>query len=289
MDILNLLQQSEMVSIISVLGLFFTIFGIIIAFCFQYIRKGPKPVYQISSRRLIGREEHDLPDDVTVIFKNNKVKDLLTKSHIIFWNAGRRTLRGEDIVTSDPLRISIENGEILRAHVIHQPRIINKIEVHKKNTTSVIWNFDYLDSKDGAVIEIIHTASERNPKIEGNIKGIPQGIKNWGSLPRRGRIISSKRMEQLKRPMWAVMIFLGICFICIACLAPNKYKPFFIVAEGCAKCVQSLSRHYIFLNRYVVIFLGIAYIINPLFYFWSGRRSYPKKLHLPEIGDRRRG
>lgn len=172
-------------------------------------RIGPRPVYQFGALRLIGKEEQELPGEVKVLFSNRAVPRL-TKTHLILWNSGKATLEGENIVVDDPLRLEFSKGaQVVK---VHFPKITRKANnftarINPDSPNQVICNFDYLDVRDGVVIELLHTDKERYPKVQGSIRGIPKGILNWGRISPPLRI--SKEIPEI------IMIILGFLFILI--------------------------------------------------------------------------
>ena len=166
----------------SLIGLIGIILGIIGIFSYKISKSIAKPSYQKSSLRLIGREEDNLPKDVKVTYKGNEV-DRLTKTTLTIWNNGSETLDGNDVVDSDPLLISFEpNNRILSYKVIKRTKKANAFElVNFDNSPNKLGlKFEYLDPKDGVVIELLHDSEKRYPVFSGTVKGIPNGFVDQG-------------------------------------------------------------------------------------------------------------
>ena len=102
--IINFFNQGWVGSVIGLLGV------IAAVVLFLRSRRAAKPSFQKSSLRLLGKNENNLPDEVTVLFKEKKV-ERLTKTTLILWNNGNEVLKGEEVVDTDPLKISFNEGD----------------------------------------------------------------------------------------------------------------------------------------------------------------------------------
>ena len=180
----------------------------------------------------------------------------VAKTQVVFWNAGRATIRGEDIVKSDPLRLLFgKEAQILRVRI---PRVTRKtLDFRAENTfdpgNEVQFSFDYIDSGDGAVIEVIHTSEERHPQVLGTIRGIPKGIRNLGRIPTRPQA-----------PWFIEMIVLG---------APYSWAMFglAVVAFGFLRGV------------WPAVPAGVFLIITGLFGAWTDLRRFPRALAIRDL------
>ena len=119
-----------------------------------------------------------LPADVDVIYRGEKVQSL-AKTYISFWNAGRKTILGSEVVSADPVRFEADETEvkILSARIIRVTRDVDRAELEVAGNT-VLLKFDFFDPKDGVTLEVIHTGIGSRLDCRGTIRGIPQGIKN---------------------------------------------------------------------------------------------------------------
>ena len=252
MELIEFLSQGWVGSLIGIIGI---VIGYIL---YRASLIGPRPVFQYRSLNLIEKEKQALPSDVEIFFRGKKVSRL-TKTYIIFWNSGKSTLYGKDIVDDDPLRFSFgKDAEILRARIPKITKKMNKFEarINPKSPNEVIINFDYLDPNDGAVIEILHTSIQRTPECKGTIRGVPKGILNWGRLPYD--VLLYEKYLPLRRPM------LRKTFLSVASI---------IIIVG-------------FLNReWELVILGLFYLIFPLAQLWIYRRRYPKSLSIEDVEE----
>ncbi len=137
-----------------------------------------------------------LPTNVRILFDGQEVPHIM-RTLVWVWNAGNSTLRGEDIVSKDQLRLAYNSKtQVLSVRVLKVTREALGFVAAPGDIPSMVFiNFDYLDRKDGALIEILHTGKGL-PGFYGTIKGVPSiwiAGKNtdWRSLIKEGEIIPS--------------------------------------------------------------------------------------------------
>ena len=104
-------------------------------------------------------------------------QERITVSRFVFWNAGTETIRSTDF-TDDTLRISCKEGvSVLDHRIVDANDETNKIEIDHATAIddgeiSIGVRFDYLDSEDGAVIQIVHDGDGRTRfRLAGSLKG----------------------------------------------------------------------------------------------------------------------
>jgi len=110
---------------------------------------------------------------LSIQFSGKQIKTL-TVTKIAFWNNGTETINHNDFPTNDPFSINIENGyEILDA-TMKSNNISNNVKINLlDNGKKINVGFEYLDPKDGFIIQIFHTGTKYSStfKINGSIKG----------------------------------------------------------------------------------------------------------------------
>jgi hypothetical protein len=154
-------------------------------------------------KRLIGHGEQDLPAAVQITFNGKKIRQL-NRIRVIFWNSGTETILGNEIVSDDKFRFQSIGNSILEGHVIKSNRDVNNITCHVEieNKNIAIINFEYLDKKDGGIVDFLiektdDASSGLSGKILGTIRGIPAGLhdlsksKPSSNLTRIGGIIAA--------------------------------------------------------------------------------------------------
>lgn len=141
----------------------------------RLLRSAVNPSGKESKAKSISIYRGGLPEGVEVFCHGVKVNQLV-RSTIILWNSGNQTFRKADLVDSDPLRVEIPSGRILSSRITSVTRSVNAFNVliQESNPSLASISFDYMDPRDGATIELVHT-SEANPILLGTIRGLPRG------------------------------------------------------------------------------------------------------------------
>lgn len=175
---LELLSPGWVGTIASLLGL---IVGLIVA---VVTRQRTRLAYCYAGKRLLGLAADGLPEGITVHYRGQDIPRL-TRTLVVLWNAGEKTILGDDLVTKDPLRLKLRgDGRVLAATVLKTKRDVCQIEalidVSCPNETHI--RFDFLDAEDGAVIEVLHTSKERYVEFLGTVRGLPQGLHDLGTI-----------------------------------------------------------------------------------------------------------
>jgi hypothetical protein len=158
----------------AILGLVGIVIGGVLAWWFA---RGPRLVMQASGSTLVST-----PSDqrIKVLYEGEQVPRV-TQSLVWLWREGRGTIRGSDVVTADPITIRVPPGDrILDAAILAQSKPTNAVNVQLDvdgPEAGARLAFEYLDPRQGAVIEVLHTAeSPESVELIGTIMGVPKGI-----------------------------------------------------------------------------------------------------------------
>jgi hypothetical protein len=158
----------------SIIGLVGIMAGLAIAY---YYRARPRLASQVNSLELLGNNPV-LPKEIDFLFRGQKVAKV-TLSRVAIWNMGNTTLRREQIVTTDPLRIVTSNGsQILEVRVLSRTREVNDFTCATRVRAAgneAECTFDYLDNGDGALLELIHTG-DGTVQVTGTLREVPKGV-----------------------------------------------------------------------------------------------------------------
>lgn len=265
-EIFNFFNQGWVGSLIGIFGL------IVATFFFLKSRRAPKPSYQKSSLRLLGKNENNLPDQVTVLF-NKKEVDRLTKTTLIFWNNGNEVLKGEEVADTDPIKISFNEGDhILSYEKLHETKEVNEFSVSedKNNSHQLVIKFSYLDPGDGISIELFHDSEDLYPKVHGSIMGLPKGVEDLGELgpddiPPFNRTILERILRG--KTVYLITMVIGLGMVVMGLFLPETWDPF---ASGIKKTRSSVN--------WVMIFLGLLYTAMPALALWLRRKSIQGRL-----------
>ena len=146
------------------------VLGVVLAIYFG-IKSLPKKKIKviISSNELITQENADI-SKLKIIY-NEKNIESLTVTKVIFWNGSLPTINDTDIVRAVPFTVSLKTGTILDISVLKGHDTSNKIDALPLNDNTAQISFEYLDYKEGGVLQIIHTGSENSVKISKKLKG----------------------------------------------------------------------------------------------------------------------
>lgn len=273
-DILSFFGQGWVGSLIGVIGVVIGIGGF---FSYRISKSVARPCFQKSSLRLISKEENNLPKDVAIIFRGIEV-DRLTKTTLIIWNNGTEVLHGNDIVEACPLQIFFEVGvNILSFNILKETNEFNKFRLLSNDNFSnkLIIDFDYLNPKDGVVVELLHNSKERYPKISGAIKGLPKGFSDLGLVGIKGKMPEKSHITK------SVFDYI-------------KIKPKFILGATCFFGIFTVVTGLVFPNavtyvnnsvdnRIFLIVLGTLYTLFPAAILWTRREKYPRELSINEV------
>lgn len=237
-------------------------------------------VYQQRALRLLdaGSEGFPVPDEVEIFFKGAKVPRLVV-TQIVIWNAGNATIRGEDLVQSDPLRFTFSgDSRVLRVRVLNVSRSVNdlKAETHPSESNVVTLRFDYLDENDGAVLEVLHTGEGRFSAARGSIKGVPKGVLDWGVIRVARRLRIPPLISIDYRVVAGVMTGIGLLPAFIGAFAPLGRAWFPEIATSIGAPLDSPT-------KWIFIGVGLFYAFSGAFLFWSGRRRFPKRLNTSHL------
>lgn len=248
-DTLNLLSPGWVGSLIGLAGLLGA------AVVYVLTRKRTSISFAHLGKHLLGSSQGSLPSEIVVQYKGVKIPRL-TRSVVVVWNSGENTVLGSDIVTKDPLRFCVGNdGQVLSASVVKASRQFNEFDIQPlpiQSPQEVAFSFNFLDAKDGVVVEILHTSEERRPTIKGTLRGLPRGFNDLGAL-------SPKRASFLELVMCWTPIMLGSISIMTS----------FMIGGG------PTNRGGVDWSLFVMGCLSIA---TGLYVVYSSRRRYPKKL-----------
>ena len=227
----------------TVIGIVGIIIAIALAFFFA---SRPKISTQANTLDLVGPNAV-LPHEIEFVFRGKKVPQV-TLSKIAIWNSGNTTIKGDQIVDSDPLRILVSEGNVLETKILHRTREVNDFSLALDPLTDnqIKCRFDYLDVGDGALIQIIHTGTDKVSVI-GTLRGIPKGVLQVGNPYKKKSHKADKLSRFQAKVLSLISLLFGIIFSIAAisgAVVPQQYWP-------------------------VIAYLGFIFILFGLTVFWS--------------------
>jgi hypothetical protein len=229
-----------------IVTIFFTAaFGIATIVLALKFAKRKRPVWAYKTNQVIGIGS-DAPPELKLTFNDKLVSDVY-KTELILFNSGNEAIRKDDV--SNKICVRFIGAEILREPSIkakskEEIRLsASRIVMDEDNAVEL--DFSYLDHKDGAVVEILHTACNKI-SCEGNIIGAgkPRYI---GTLDRIRPRHSVMRLLLLAFPvLLAGVVVAGLYFTGRSLLEEAELLWFLIIiaASFYAFIVPTLIRFY---------------------------------------------
>ena len=130
---------------------------------------GKKIKCHIYSQEVINNKEAFL-SKLNILYDGESI-DRLTITKITFWNNSFPTINSADIIEAAPFSAFINNGSILECSVLKGDNTPNRIDAILSEDNKVKISFDYLDRKEGGIIQVVHTGDEDSIDITRKIKG----------------------------------------------------------------------------------------------------------------------
>jgi hypothetical protein len=101
--------------------------------------------------------------------------------YIRFTNFGDAPITKDDSAKADPFRLEVEGNKVLDITLANVTREVCQIslgptvQVNGKTVTNI--HFDFLDSLDGGLIQIVTEGDDAHASLHGTLVGMPQGIR----------------------------------------------------------------------------------------------------------------
>jgi len=227
--------------------------------------------YRARGVRLLGHAESKLPKEVSVQYRGSDIPRL-TRSVVVLWNDGEKTISGADIVKEDPIRIDTgDDSSIVACTLLKAARPVLQASCQQstQDSRTVVVSFDFLDPNDGLVVELLHTGRERYPVVRGTVRGIPQGPKN------RGRVLAQK-LPGARMPFMRSRRMFGVFVIAVGVLISFSGVIFNYLGqqESTAKAA---------VPKYALLSAGALYVVLGFIILLMLRRRYPQILHCEEM------
>lgn len=241
-------------------------------------------VAQMTNTRLLGGSNPELPDEVTIKYADREISRL-SKVNLVIWNRGKETITADELASGDLLRLVFEDGtEVFHPRVIKQtrPDIIKFQCIKHSNEPAVLFQFEFLDYKDGACIEILHTSNQR-PSIRGTIRGMPSRVcTDLGSLPRKETFQVKNRKNRIlrlfsfsERRLFPTFFIVAGILIAFTGLVPDMFIFFFPHLGKVEVRDPMLVSGQV---NWLVVLAGLFYAMPGILIFYMERRKFPKEL-----------
>lgn len=220
--------------------------------------------------RLLGLAGAGLPEGITAQYRGEPISNL-TRSLIVLWNDGENTIAGTDVVEGDALRLRLKKeGNILTATVLKQTREVCQLVTQINDLrTEVRLPFSFLDARDGASVEVLHTSTCRHLDVLGTIRGLPEGLLDRGStVPHTIANVSLESVRIFNRRSTHLLAM--VCGVLAFVFGIYQYR------RGHAPDHIATA--------WALMISGFLYAGLALLMIFASRRPYPKSLHTQELG-----
>ncbi len=154
--------------IVAVVGIAVTI--VLACFFYWKQRAAKEPRWAIRTNNLVADWKERLPR-LAILYEGKPVSSL-SVSRVVFWNAGRCSIRKEDIAPADRLRIQCKKDvRILSVSLIESNSPPSRMSYNlEPDDAAVTLEFDFLEKEEGAVFEVVHTGTSSDDiRVAGTI------------------------------------------------------------------------------------------------------------------------
>lgn len=176
----------------------FTIIGLPLSIYLYFKSKKEKSLkFEIKSNNIFKNFE-SIIENIKVTCEDKNISTL-TITKILIWCDGKETIYNTDIATQMPLIIKSKEGkEILEAKIVSSNNQTNNTTLEKLENNNYKINFEFLDNKDGFIIQVVHTgSSSKDIILNGKIKGMKGNIEKKDSKNNKilNKIFESKILK----------------------------------------------------------------------------------------------
>lgn len=172
-DLITYLYELTTTPIVVILATFPAIIDALVKLIsFFQSNKSKEFSYATSSYQVI-RNNIAFCDDIEITHKGARI-NTLTVTNFAIWNSGKKLIDGSDIIPSYPLCIrAIDDSKILSARITEfvEPTNMFAVTNNYASDKSIHISFEYVDSGEGAVIQVLHTGNADSLHFEPQIKG----------------------------------------------------------------------------------------------------------------------
>lgn len=216
--------------------------GIILAiFFFKKGRKKTELSYSINSLPLIS-EAFGKWKDIDIAYMGSSIESLAI-TRIAIWNSGTETINSIDIARNDLLKICLRRSNVFLTEkfIVVNDRS-NGINLKRMSDSALVVEFDFLDKKQGAVLQFFHTKNV-DPVID--IKGTLKNSGNIKKIKTRPTLFNGAFFN------YFTIIFLFIIGILEFFKTPPYPRPDWAIVFNIAKTLSAWGIGLFFYLRYV--------------------------------------
>lgn len=154
-------------TVLSILTIFSVAYAI---YTYRKSKEKKEFSYSQKSSTLILKKKSKF-EKLSIVYDGQQIDDLCVSKFTI-WNSGNRTLNSDDMVDSKELTITaIDGNKILDTEIIICSEKTNKFSIKIIDDYTAKIFFNYVDQKDGFVMQVIHTGTSDSLQVNYKIKG----------------------------------------------------------------------------------------------------------------------
>ena len=161
------------------------VISLILAIYFGISSKKVKRFYYFKKTNKLVSFNSNKPSSLHLFYDDTEIQDV-SVTRIAVWNSGNDVINAEDIIESEPLSIKIIDGKeddirILDTSIEYVTDKTNKFDIpcevsteenkDESCTYNDVVNFDYAGTRDGFILQIIHTGNPDYIYMNCHIKG----------------------------------------------------------------------------------------------------------------------
>lgn len=245
-------------SICTIIALIFTIYTWIVG------RKRKEIACFYNTLEIVKAGKNIVPK-LELLYEGIEIDDLTVTKYAI-WNSGNEVLYWSDIVATKSLKvISNEKVKILDAQILVKSDETNLFEIIETKDNYVNMSFDYLDVKDGIVLQILHTGEATDLNVECRIKG----GKKFKNLNHRFKKKNEKKDKNIKRYKIILLILMGILILLMSATVG-----LFVMSQMGIISIETL-REILFLDSHFNgMFTMLLYVVAMVIFYIETLKRY---------------
>ena len=194
-----------------------TVISFLYAFYVRHVDKKKKEISYISnSYKVIEGGQCSIPA-LELKYKDRTIENLAITKYAI-WNSGNDLINNVDIVNDKPLQIFTtdkENSIILDANIILENEETNKFDIAEITEEFIKLKFDYIEPKNGIILQIIHSGISANLSLDCKIKGgksikkLKKRKNNKVDVKKGRKVITVLLISEIIWMIWMSILYLG--------------------------------------------------------------------------------
>ena len=193
-----------------------TIVSLVYAIICQQKNKERKELSFAKKSNVLVHNQKSKFEKLSLFYDNTKI-DNLCVSKIAIWNSGNRVLQSSDIVTENELKLYVGiYNEILETSIITETETSNKFDINMLDKNTIKVTFDYVETNDGIVVQIIHTGIKDDVKLSCKIKG-GKPLKQYIKDEKIFKVIKVLRMNFIEKINLFSSILIGMTYFFMGC------------------------------------------------------------------------